>query len=104
VILRSTAGRLPSPVGEVTAVASEHDQSAGTERGPTRQRDELFHLRRLALPLQHRLGGLLEPSYDSESAHDCRLPCGRALHVHRRMMITHRRFRTSSESVERSGF
>ncbi len=34
VILRSTAGRLPSPIGEVTAVASEHDQSAGTERGP----------------------------------------------------------------------
>jgi L-ascorbate metabolism protein UlaG (beta-lactamase superfamily) len=34
VILRSTAGRLPSPVGEVTAVASEHDEAAGTERGP----------------------------------------------------------------------
>jgi L-ascorbate metabolism protein UlaG (beta-lactamase superfamily) len=34
VILRSTAGRLESPIGEVTAVASEHDQSAGTERGP----------------------------------------------------------------------
>jgi L-ascorbate metabolism protein UlaG (beta-lactamase superfamily) len=33
-ILRSTAGRLASPIGEVTAVASEHDQSAGTERGP----------------------------------------------------------------------
>lgn len=34
VILRSTAGRLESPIGEVTAVASEHDESAGTERGP----------------------------------------------------------------------
>jgi L-ascorbate metabolism protein UlaG (beta-lactamase superfamily) len=34
VILRSTAGRLPSPIGEVTAVASEHDEAAGTERGP----------------------------------------------------------------------
>jgi L-ascorbate metabolism protein UlaG (beta-lactamase superfamily) len=34
VILRSTAGRLQSPVGEVLAVASEHDPSAGTERGP----------------------------------------------------------------------
>jgi L-ascorbate metabolism protein UlaG (beta-lactamase superfamily) len=34
VILRSTAGRLESPIGEVTAVASEHDQAAGTERGP----------------------------------------------------------------------
>lgn len=33
-ILRSTAGRLESPIGEVTAVASEHDQAAGTERGP----------------------------------------------------------------------
>jgi L-ascorbate metabolism protein UlaG (beta-lactamase superfamily) len=33
-VLRSTAGRLESPVGEVLAVASEHDASAGTERGP----------------------------------------------------------------------
>jgi L-ascorbate metabolism protein UlaG (beta-lactamase superfamily) len=33
-ILRSTAGRLQSPIGEVTAVASEHDEAAGTERGP----------------------------------------------------------------------
>ena len=33
-ILRSTAGRLESPIGEITAVASEHDQAAGTERGP----------------------------------------------------------------------
>jgi L-ascorbate metabolism protein UlaG (beta-lactamase superfamily) len=34
VILRSTAGRLESPIGEVLAVASEHDAAAGTERGP----------------------------------------------------------------------
>jgi L-ascorbate metabolism protein UlaG (beta-lactamase superfamily) len=34
VILRSTAGRLDSPIGEVLAVASEHDAAAGTERGP----------------------------------------------------------------------
>jgi L-ascorbate metabolism protein UlaG (beta-lactamase superfamily) len=34
VTLRSTAGRLPSPIGEVLAVASEHDEAAGTERGP----------------------------------------------------------------------
>jgi L-ascorbate metabolism protein UlaG (beta-lactamase superfamily) len=34
VILRSTAGRLSSPTGEVMAVASEHDEAAGTERGP----------------------------------------------------------------------
>jgi L-ascorbate metabolism protein UlaG (beta-lactamase superfamily) len=33
-ILRSTAGRLESPIGEITAVASEHDESAGSERGP----------------------------------------------------------------------
>jgi L-ascorbate metabolism protein UlaG (beta-lactamase superfamily) len=32
--LRSTAGRLDSPIGEVLAVASEHDDAAGTERGP----------------------------------------------------------------------
>jgi L-ascorbate metabolism protein UlaG (beta-lactamase superfamily) len=33
-VLRSTAGRLDSPVGEVIAIASEHDEAAGTERGP----------------------------------------------------------------------
>jgi L-ascorbate metabolism protein UlaG (beta-lactamase superfamily) len=33
-VLRSTAGRLESPIGEVVAVASEHDGAAGTERGP----------------------------------------------------------------------
>lgn len=33
-ILRSTAGKLESPIGEVTAVASEHDEEAGTSRGP----------------------------------------------------------------------
>ena len=33
-VLRATAGKLESPIGEVTAVASEHDASAGTERGP----------------------------------------------------------------------
>jgi L-ascorbate metabolism protein UlaG (beta-lactamase superfamily) len=32
--LRSTAGRLESPIGEVLAVASEHDEVAGTQRGP----------------------------------------------------------------------
>ena len=34
VILRSTAGLLESPIGEVVAVASEHDEAAGTQRGP----------------------------------------------------------------------
>jgi L-ascorbate metabolism protein UlaG (beta-lactamase superfamily) len=33
-ILRSTAGVLESPIGAVTAIASEHDEAAGTERGP----------------------------------------------------------------------
>jgi L-ascorbate metabolism protein UlaG (beta-lactamase superfamily) len=32
--LRSTAGRLQSPLGEVVAIASEHDEQAGTQRGP----------------------------------------------------------------------
>jgi L-ascorbate metabolism protein UlaG (beta-lactamase superfamily) len=33
-ILRSTAGRLESPLGEVVAIASEHDEAAGTVHGP----------------------------------------------------------------------
>jgi L-ascorbate metabolism protein UlaG (beta-lactamase superfamily) len=33
-ILRSTAGRHESPLGEVVGIASEHDERAGTERGP----------------------------------------------------------------------
>jgi L-ascorbate metabolism protein UlaG (beta-lactamase superfamily) len=33
-VLRSTAGRFGSPIGEVVAVASEHDVVAGTQRGP----------------------------------------------------------------------
>ncbi len=33
-VLRSTAGTHASPVGEVVGVASEHDEAAGTERGP----------------------------------------------------------------------
>ncbi len=33
-VLRSTAGTLESPVGPVKAIASEHDEHAGTERGP----------------------------------------------------------------------
>jgi L-ascorbate metabolism protein UlaG (beta-lactamase superfamily) len=34
VILRSTAGTHQSPVGEVIGIASEHDEVAGTQRGP----------------------------------------------------------------------
>ncbi len=33
-ILRATPGRHDSPVGEVLGIASEHDEVAGTERGP----------------------------------------------------------------------
>ena len=33
-VLRSTAGRLDSSFGEVVAIASEHDEAAGTRRGP----------------------------------------------------------------------
>jgi L-ascorbate metabolism protein UlaG (beta-lactamase superfamily) len=33
-IVRSTAGSFDSPVGEVIAIASEHDDVAGTKRGP----------------------------------------------------------------------
>jgi L-ascorbate metabolism protein UlaG (beta-lactamase superfamily) len=32
--IRSTAGTIESPLGEVTAIASEHDDAAGTKRGP----------------------------------------------------------------------
>jgi L-ascorbate metabolism protein UlaG (beta-lactamase superfamily) len=34
VVIRSTAGTLDSPIGRVVAVASEHDDAAGTLRGP----------------------------------------------------------------------
>lgn len=33
VTLRSSAGRLESPIGEVLGIVSEHDEVAGTERG-----------------------------------------------------------------------
>jgi L-ascorbate metabolism protein UlaG (beta-lactamase superfamily) len=33
-IIRSTAGTIESPLGEVVAIASEHDEEAGTARGP----------------------------------------------------------------------
>jgi L-ascorbate metabolism protein UlaG (beta-lactamase superfamily) len=33
-IVRSTAGTFESPIGEITAIASEHDELAGTARGP----------------------------------------------------------------------
>jgi L-ascorbate metabolism protein UlaG (beta-lactamase superfamily) len=33
-LVRSVAGTHSSPLGEVVAIASEHDEAAGTERGP----------------------------------------------------------------------
>jgi len=33
-VIRSTAGTLESPIGDVVAIASEHDDVAGTQRGP----------------------------------------------------------------------
>jgi L-ascorbate metabolism protein UlaG (beta-lactamase superfamily) len=33
-IIRSTAGTIDSPLGEIVAIASEHDEDAGTARGP----------------------------------------------------------------------
>jgi len=33
-VIRSTAGRFETPIGTVVAIASEHDEAAGTERGP----------------------------------------------------------------------
>jgi L-ascorbate metabolism protein UlaG (beta-lactamase superfamily) len=33
-VIRSTAGTFDSPVGEVVGVAAEHDDTAGTQRGP----------------------------------------------------------------------
>src|SRR4051794_23548910 len=49
VILRSTAGTLESPLGEVLAVASEHDQVAGTQRGP----NTIFAFTLDGLPVAH---------------------------------------------------
>lgn len=33
-VVRSTAGRFETPLGDVVAIASEHDEEAGTRRGP----------------------------------------------------------------------
>lgn len=62
-VLRSTAGRLGSPVGEVLAVASEHDAAAGTERGP----NTLFVLSLDGLRVAH-LGDLGQAALRREQA------------------------------------
>jgi L-ascorbate metabolism protein UlaG (beta-lactamase superfamily) len=61
VVLRSTAGRLESPVGEVVAVASEHDDVAGTARGP----NTIFCLTLDALRCCH-LGDFGQPALREE--------------------------------------
>jgi L-ascorbate metabolism protein UlaG (beta-lactamase superfamily) len=48
VTLRSTAGRLESPIGEVVGIASEHDEAAGTERGANTLFVFTFATRRIA--------------------------------------------------------
>jgi L-ascorbate metabolism protein UlaG (beta-lactamase superfamily) len=63
VVLRSTAGRLDSPIGEVLAVASEHDDAAGTDRGP----NTLFALRLGGLRVAH-LGDLGQRALRTEQA------------------------------------
>jgi L-ascorbate metabolism protein UlaG (beta-lactamase superfamily) len=60
-VLRSTAGRLESPVGEVVAVASEHDAVAGTQRGP----NTIFCFSLDGLRLCH-LGDLGQPALRPE--------------------------------------
>jgi L-ascorbate metabolism protein UlaG (beta-lactamase superfamily) len=60
-VLRSTAGRLESPVGEVLAVASEHDDVAGTLRGP----NTLFRFSLGGLQVAH-LGDLGQPALRPE--------------------------------------
>jgi L-ascorbate metabolism protein UlaG (beta-lactamase superfamily) len=47
-ILRSTAGTHESPIGEVIGIASEHDEVAGTQRGPNTLFAFTFGGRRIA--------------------------------------------------------
>jgi len=45
-LIRATAGTFDSPTGDVVAIASEHDDAAGTRRGPnTNLANELCSLR-----------------------------------------------------------
>jgi L-ascorbate metabolism protein UlaG (beta-lactamase superfamily) len=62
-ILRSTAGRLESPIGEVLAVAAEHDAAAGTERGANTLFAFTFGGRRIA-----HLGDLGQAALRDEQA------------------------------------
>jgi L-ascorbate metabolism protein UlaG (beta-lactamase superfamily) len=49
-VIRSTAGRFEKPLGEVVAVASEHDPEAGTRRGPNTLFVRVCHLGDLGQP------------------------------------------------------
>jgi len=60
-VLRSTAGRHASPIGEVVGVASEHDAAAGTERGP----NTIFAFELGGLRVVH-LGDLGQPTLRAE--------------------------------------
>jgi L-ascorbate metabolism protein UlaG (beta-lactamase superfamily) len=61
VVIRSTAGTIDSPVGEVVAVAAEHDGCAGTERGP----NTIFRFDLDGLRICH-LGDLGQPALRPE--------------------------------------
>jgi L-ascorbate metabolism protein UlaG (beta-lactamase superfamily) len=61
VVIRSTAGTIDSPVGEVVAVAAEHDGRAGTERGP----NTIFRFGLDGLRICH-LGDLGQPALRPE--------------------------------------
>jgi L-ascorbate metabolism protein UlaG (beta-lactamase superfamily) len=60
-VIRSTAGRLDSPVGEVVAIASEHDAAAGTQRGP----NTIFRFALDGLAIAH-LGDFGQPALRPE--------------------------------------
>lgn len=61
VVIRSTAGTIDSPLGEVAAVASEHDELAGTLRGP----NTIFRFELDGLVICH-LGDLGQPALRPE--------------------------------------
>jgi Beta-lactamase superfamily domain len=61
-VVRARAGRYESPLGEVIGIASEHDQAAGTERGPnTIFAFGLDGLRVVAMHYRTERIGFLEP-------------------------------------------
>ena len=59
--IRSTAGTIESPIGDVVAIASEHDDAAGTKRGP----NTVFRFMLDGLRLAH-LGDFGQPALRPE--------------------------------------